>query len=105
MEISGEQSLYTQTERDAVDRVSSLHSHHCAVSMAPNPKRRKVETKTVEEITFDHSARQEYLSGFHKRKLERAKYARELAEKKARAEKLADRKRVSTVESDYSDVS
>lgn len=49
----------------------------------------------MEEITFDPSARQEYLTGFHKRKLERATHARELAKKQARVEKLEARKQVS----------
>ena len=62
--------------------------------MPPKAKRRKLDVKAVEEIAFDTDARQEYLSGFHKRKLERAKHARDIAEKKARAEKLAERKRV-----------
>lgn len=64
--------------------------------MPPKAKRRKIDVKAVEEVTFDTDARQEYLTGFHKRKLERAKHAREIAEKKARAEKLAERKRVSS---------
>ena len=62
--------------------------------MPPPTKRRKTEPTVVEEITFDPSARQEYLTGFHKRKLERAKHAREIAEKQARLEKLEARKQV-----------
>lgn len=72
---------------------------HCGFSsdvfkMPPSTTRRKTELTAVEEITFDPSARQEYLTGFHKRKLERAKHAREVAEKQARAEKLEARKKV-----------
>lgn len=62
--------------------------------MPPPSKRRKTESTVVEEITFDPSARQEYLTGFHKRKLERAKHAREIAEKQARLEKLEARRQV-----------
>jgi ribosomal RNA-processing protein 17 len=65
--------------------------------MPPPIKRRKTEPTVVEEINFDPSARQEYLTGFHKRKLERAKHARELAEKQARVEKLEARKQVGEV--------
>jgi ribosomal RNA-processing protein 17 len=65
--------------------------------MHPPSKRRKTESTVVEEINFDPSARQEYLTGFHKRKLERAKHARELAEKQARIEKLEARKLVGGV--------
>jgi ribosomal RNA-processing protein 17 len=63
-------------------------------AMPPPTKRRKTEPTVAEEITFDPSARQEYLTGFHKRKLERAKHAREIAEKQARLEKLEARKQV-----------
>ena len=62
--------------------------------MGPPPKRRKIETIAVEEITFDTAARQEYLTGFHKRKLQRAKHAQEIAEKKARAERVEGRRKV-----------
>jgi ribosomal RNA-processing protein 17 len=63
--------------------------------MPPPTKRRRTEPTAVEEITFDPSARQEYLTGFHKRKLERASHAREQAKKQARIEKLEARKKVS----------
>lgn len=62
--------------------------------MPPATKRRKIEVTAVEEITFDLSARQEYLTGFHKRKLQRAKHAQEAAEKRAKAEKVEHRKQV-----------
>ncbi|PNS18981.1 Eukaryotic translation initiation factor 3 subunit B [Sphaceloma murrayae] len=58
----------------------------------PVPKRRKLEP--VAELNFDPAARQEYLTGFHKRKLERAKHARELAQKKDREEKIVQRKQL-----------
>lgn len=63
--------------------------------MGPRTKRRKVSDK-VEEITFDSAARQEFLTGFHKRKLQRARHAQEIAEKKAQQMKREERKRVST---------
>ena len=45
-------------------------------------------------ITFDMDARKEYLTGFHKRKLERQKLGRAEMEMRARREKLAERKEV-----------
>ncbi|KAL9099736.1 MAG: hypothetical protein Q9163_004802 [Psora crenata] len=54
-------------------------------------KKRKIFPKT-EEITFDNSAREDYLSGFHKRKLQRIKHAREEAAKREREEKRKARK-------------
>lgn len=61
--------------------------------MAPPPKRRKTDSTRVEEVTFDLADRQDYLTGFHKRKLQRAKHAKEIAEKKARAERIEHRRK------------
>lgn len=60
--------------------------------MSRPAKRRK--TVKVEEIQFDENARQDYLSGFHKRKLERIKRAQNEAAKKEHAEKLELRRQV-----------
>ncbi|KEF51920.1 uncharacterized protein A1O9_11909 [Exophiala aquamarina CBS 119918] len=62
--------------------------------MPPPTKRRRTEPTAVEEITFDLSARQEYLTGFHKRKLQRAKQAQEAAAKRAKAERIEHRKQI-----------
>lgn len=59
--------------------------------VAPPRKKRKV-TSAIEEIAFDPGAREEYLSGFHKRKLQRIKHAKEEAAKRDREEKLTARK-------------
>ena len=59
--------------------------------MAPPNKRRK--TAAV-EVSFDPAAREEYLTGFHKRKLARQKLAEEENAKKERAEKLRFRAEV-----------
>lgn len=60
--------------------------------MAPAAKRRK--TEQVEEITFDPSARQEFLTGFHKRKQQRKEHAREVAVKREKEERLKERREV-----------
>jgi Nucleolar protein 12 (25kDa) len=62
--------------------------------MAPAPKRRKTDSTRIEEVTFDLADRQDYLTGFHKRKLQRTKHAKEIAEKKARAERIEHRRKV-----------
>ena len=62
--------------------------------MPPADKRRKVNAKQVEEISFDPEARQEYLSGFHKRKVQRAEHGREVAEKRAKEAAVQARKEV-----------
>ncbi|KAL9026755.1 MAG: hypothetical protein Q9196_004625 [Gyalolechia fulgens] len=60
-------------------------------TVAPVKKRRKGEPP-IEEIQFDFNAREEYLTGFHKRKIQRIKHAKEEALKKEREEKVAARK-------------
>ena len=60
----------------------------------PPPKRRKAKVPEIEEISFDITARQDYLTGFHKRKLQRAKHAKEQAVERERLEKIEARKMV-----------
>ncbi|KAI9795886.1 MAG: hypothetical protein M1833_006613 [Piccolia ochrophora] len=62
--------------------------------MAPPAKRRKKSAPTVEEISFNPEAREEYLTGFHKRKVQRIKHSQELAAKKERADKLEERRQL-----------
>ncbi|EGC43989.1 conserved hypothetical protein [Histoplasma capsulatum var. duboisii H88] len=65
--------------------------------MAPSAKRRKLTAShpnAVQEILFDPQARAEFLTGFHKRKLERAKQAQENAEKRSKEEKKEQRRRM-----------
>ncbi|KAG0169497.1 hypothetical protein DFQ28_002295 [Apophysomyces sp. BC1034] len=64
-------------------------------------KKRKVKKETVENVDFDFDARKDFLTGFHKRKVERKKKTiekyKELARQekiKARAEAKAERQRL-----------
>ena len=68
---------------------------HKLPGLAPPPKKQRKSASPIEEITFNFGAREDYLSGFHKRKLQRIKRAREEAEKKDREEKVTARKLVS----------
>jgi ribosomal RNA-processing protein 17 len=64
-----------------------------------NDRKRKIHktnAKAVEAISFDPEARQEYLSGFHKRKVQRAEHGRELAQKKLKEATVQARKEVRT---------
>ena len=62
---------------------------------APPPsKKRKIKTVHEEKINFDPAAREEYLTGFHKRKLARRKFAEDEEAKKEKEEKLRFRKEV-----------
>ncbi|RMY63629.1 hypothetical protein D0864_08762 [Hortaea werneckii] len=59
--------------------------------MAPAMKKRRIDATPVEELTFDPSARNEYLTGFHKRKQARIENARETAKKRDKEEKVRER--------------
>lgn len=61
---------------------------------APPPKRRRKADYAIEEINFDDTARADYLTGFHKRKVQRQKQAQEVAAQKAREERIEFRKHV-----------
>ena len=63
-------------------------------SVLPPLQKKRKKDHAIEEISFDNSAREEYLTGFHKRKLQRKKYAEEQAAEKARQEKIELRKQV-----------
>jgi ribosomal RNA-processing protein 17 len=54
----------------------------------------KTNAKAVDAISFDPEARQEYLSGFHKRKVQRAEHGRELAQRKEKEAVVQARKEV-----------
>jgi hypothetical protein len=57
-------------------------------------KRKVVAAPKVEEINFDPESRQEWLTGFHKRKVQRAKQAQENAAKQYKEDKRAMRAKV-----------
>ncbi|KAI1824641.1 nucleolar protein 12-domain-containing protein [Xylaria intraflava] len=60
----------------------------------PSKKRKRQQHHAIEEIKFDDAARTEYLTGFHKRKVQRAKHAQEQAAERARQEKIETRKQL-----------
>ncbi|KAI9781949.1 MAG: hypothetical protein M1839_005542 [Geoglossum umbratile] len=62
--------------------------------MAPPSKKRRRDGGAVEEVVFDSSARVDYLTGFHKRKLQRIKHAKEEAAKREKAERITERRRL-----------
>ncbi|EHK50512.1 uncharacterized protein TrAtP1_011034 [Trichoderma atroviride] len=61
-------------------------------SPLPPPSRKR--KYGVEQVSFDFDARNEYLTGFHKRKQQRIKQAQEEAAKKAREERIRTRKQL-----------
>jgi len=70
-----------------------LHPRPKKSLLPPPSKKRKTEHK-IEEISFDDEKRADYLTGFHKRKVARAKMAQVEAAKKAREERVQMRKQV-----------
>ncbi|KAL8418913.1 hypothetical protein RB594_002210 [Gaeumannomyces avenae] len=58
------------------------------------PSKKRKAAPSIEEISFDNTARADYLTGFHKRKQERIKKAQEIAAEKARKEKIELRKQM-----------
>ncbi|QDS72819.1 hypothetical protein FKW77_006760 [Venturia effusa] len=66
-----------------------------ATSRGPATKKRKIQMgKAPAEILFDTAAREDYLTGFHKRKLQRIKQAQELAAQAAKEEKKLHRREI-----------
>ncbi|KAL8823297.1 MAG: hypothetical protein Q9191_005985 [Dirinaria sp. TL-2023a] len=63
-----------------------------ALSMLPPPKKKRKVPPAIEEIKFDQDAREDFLTGFHKRKLQRIKHAQEEAAKREREDKIKARK-------------
>ncbi|GAA5802723.1 nucleolar protein 12 [Helicostylum pulchrum] len=57
-------------------------------------KKRKIKKETVESVDFDPVSRTEFLTGFHKRKVERKNKTREKYALLAKEEKLIHRKEV-----------
>ncbi|CAG8527811.1 658_t:CDS:2 [Paraglomus brasilianum] len=55
-------------------------------------RKRKRKSQQVKEIVFDEQARREYLTGFHKRKLEQRKKATEAAKLRAKKQKAEAKK-------------
>ncbi|TKA74395.1 hypothetical protein B0A55_04520 [Friedmanniomyces simplex] len=62
--------------------------------MGPLTKKRRLDSQQPNELTFDPTARQEYLTGFHKRKVARKENARETAIKREKEERVVQRKQV-----------
>lgn len=61
--------------------------------VVPLPSKKRKHS-AIEEISFDNAARTDYLTGFHKRKLQRIKNAQAEAAKRARQERIELRKQV-----------
>jgi ribosomal RNA-processing protein 17 len=62
----------------------------------PSAKRRKLSksSNAPAEVVFDDESRADYLTGFHKRKVARAKEAQTIAARLAKEEKIKDRAEV-----------
>ena len=95
-------NVFTEHQRISALAYSNIVKHRPAFNMMLGkrkaiqaitaPRKKRKPASAIEEISFDFSAREEYLTGFHKRKLQRIKHAKEEAAKKEREDKLAARK-------------
>lgn len=66
----------------------------------PNPAKklklsRPPKHEPVQDLSFDPAARQDYLTGFHKRKVERKEKAQSTAQAKEKEERVRERREVS----------
>lgn len=61
-------------------------------TLVPQTKKRRKTAYAIEEIKFDPSAREDYLTGFHKRKLQRIKHAKEESARKERQDRIEARR-------------
>lgn len=61
----------------------------------PAKRRKTLKTTSVAEVKFDDAAREEFLTGFHKRKVARAKAAQEEAARREKEERVRGRREVS----------
>ncbi|RKF61999.1 Ribosomal RNA-processing protein 17 [Erysiphe neolycopersici] len=63
-------------------------------SLLPPPNKRHKVGHKIDEISFDINSREEYLTGFHKRKVARIKNAKAEAEKKSKEDRRIFRKKL-----------
>lgn len=89
------QRITDTRRRPSLPYLSKMLGKRKSSAPLPPPKKRRKPVPAIEEIQFDASAREDYLTGFHKRKLQRIKNAKEEAAKKEREEKIQARKLVS----------
>lgn len=99
--LATRQPSITQQQATSLPNHKDSHTHKSfrgntyTMRSAPPPnKKRKIKTVHEEKIDFDPAAREEYLTGFHKRKLARRKFAEDENAKKEKEEKLRFRKEV-----------
>ncbi len=85
-------TLYSPTTETSIKYNAKMIGERKAASTIAHPRKRRKPTSAIEEIAFDFNAREDYLTGFHKRKLQRIKYAKEEATKKEREERITARK-------------
>lgn len=93
-------SSYEQLHRDKIAKTATAMSFSFPKPrpkksvLPPAPSKKRKAVHAIEEIAFDDGARSEYLSGFHKRKVQRQKHAQKEAAERARQERIVMRKEV-----------
>lgn len=92
-------SRRSRNNRTTTQLSQPQHITHISTTatMPPADRKRKIHktnAKAVDSISFDFDSRQEYLTGFHKRKVQRAEHGRELAQRKEKEAVVQARKEV-----------
>lgn len=74
--------------------MSSISSNRRILTKGKDYANRRAKKFGVEELTFDKSAREDFLTGFHKRKLQRQKHAQEQIQEQERLARIEERRRI-----------
>lgn len=74
--------------------MSSISSNRRILTKGKDYANRRAKKFGVEELTFDKSSREDFLTGFHKRKLQRQKLAQEQIQEQERLARIEERRKI-----------
>ncbi|CCE86572.1 Piso0_005069 [Millerozyma farinosa CBS 7064] len=74
--------------------MSSISSNRRILTKGKDYANRRDKKFGVEELTFDKSSREDFLTGFHKRKLQRQKHAQEQIQEQERLARIEERRKI-----------
>lgn len=74
--------------------MSSISSNRRILTKGKDYANRRAKKFGVEELTFDKGSREDFLTGFHKRKLQRQKNAQEQIQEQERLARIEERRKI-----------
>ncbi|CCE85472.1 Piso0_005069 [Millerozyma farinosa CBS 7064] len=74
--------------------MSSISSNRRILTRGKDYANKRAKNFSVEELTFDKSSREDFLTGFHKRKLQRQKHAQEQIQEQERLARIEERRKM-----------